>query len=289
MYNIVILGCENSHANSFVKFVSEGLYPEINVLGVYSDERAAAEKLHDEYGVAIMEDFYDPTLPLDGVMITARHGDNHHKYAAPYLERGIPMFIDKPITCTEEDAVSFMRAARDNNVRFCGGSTCAALAETLEIAEAVKSGALGDNRGGCIVAPMDRNSKYGGFTFYTQHLVEIMTTIFGIDAVEVFADDRDNAVNIIVRYSDFSVHASFVEAGAYYYSMSAYGKDKSISREGTFTKDTFRHEMNDMLDLLRGEPMKKSYENFIAPVFIMNAIMRAMKSGQWEKINKIEI
>ena len=41
-----------------------------------------------------------------------------------------------------------------------------------------------------------------------------------------------------------------------------------------------------MLALLRGKPMKKSYESFIYPVFIMNALMRA-KDGAWEKVHPI--
>ena len=47
--------------------------------------------------------------------------------------------------------------------------------------------------------------------------------------------------------------------------------------------------MNDMLDLLNGKEMKQSYENFITPVFIINAIMRSMESGKWEDINEIKI
>ena len=52
-----------------------------------------------------------------------------------------------------------------------------------------------------------------------------------------------------------------------------------------FTPESFTHEMNDMLDLLHGEPMKKSYESFIYPVFVMNALMRAQDG--WEPIHPI--
>ena len=31
MYKIAILGCENSHANAFLKLINEGKYPEIEV------------------------------------------------------------------------------------------------------------------------------------------------------------------------------------------------------------------------------------------------------------------
>ena len=289
MYKIAILGCENSHANNFLKLISEGAYPDIEVLGVYSEYPESAKKLHDEYGVKIMSDYAQLAGELDGVMITARHGDNHPKYAAPYLEYGIPMFIDKPITCTEEDGIEFMRAAKSHGVRLCGGSTCAGLPETLELADAVSSGALGEVVGGNIVAPIDRYSEYGGFYFYAQHLVEVMMRIFGNNVTEVIADDRESSINVTARYPEYSAHGTFVQHGAYYYSFSAYGKDAAITREAKISKDSFRNEMDDMLALLRGEPMKKSYEDFLAPVFVINAILRSIKSGKWEKVNGITI
>ena len=92
MYKIVILGCENSHANNFLRLIAEGHYPEIEVIGIYSNEPEAVQKLHDTFGTPIMADFADAVGQVDGVMITARHGDNHYKYAKPYMDAGIPMF-----------------------------------------------------------------------------------------------------------------------------------------------------------------------------------------------------
>ena len=60
---------------------------------------------------------------IDGLVVTARHGDNHYKYAKPYIDSGIPMFIDKPITIDEAEAVTFMRALKAKNVRISGGSS----------------------------------------------------------------------------------------------------------------------------------------------------------------------
>ena len=284
MYKIVILGCENSHANNFLRLIAEGKYPEIEVIGIYSNEPEAVKKLNEQFGTPIMADFADAVGQVDGVMITARHGDNHYKYAKPYMDAGIPMFIDKPITCSEEEAVAFMREARDRGIRLCGGSTCAALAETLTLAEVVRTEALGKVRGGAVVSPFQPNSPYGGFTFYAQHLIEIMTTIFGEGVQDVLATRREGALTFTARYENFSVQATYLE-GVGYYSASVYGAKAVQNEILKFTPESFTHEMNDMLDLLHGEPMKKSYESFIYPVFVMNALMRA-KDG-WEPIHPI--
>ena len=286
MYKIVILGCENSHANNFLRLIAEGHYPEIEVIGIYSNEPEAVQKLHEQFGTPIMNDYADAVGRVDGIMVTARHGDNHYKYALPYMDAGIPMFIDKPITFTEEEAVTFMRDARDRGIRLCGGSTCAALSETLALAEDVRTEALGAVRGGTVVSPYQPNSPYGGFTFYAQHLIEIMTTIFGEGVQSVQTDCRSDAMTFTARYDRFSVLATYLEKISYY-SASVYGGKAVRNEILKFTSDSFRHEMDDMLALLHGEPMKKSYESFIYPVFVMNALMRAQASGQREPIHPI--
>ena len=60
---------------------------------------------------------------VDAVMITARHENKHLKYAEPYFKSGIPMFIDKPFTVSESDAVELITKAKDNNCLLCGGSS----------------------------------------------------------------------------------------------------------------------------------------------------------------------
>jgi len=288
MYRIAILGCENSHANNFLRLIADGHYPEIEVIGIYSNEPAAVQKLHDTFGTPILDDYTDAVGLVDGIMITARHGDNHYKYARPYMDAGIPMFIDKPITCDETEAVAFMREAREKGVRLCGGSTCAALAETLALAEDVRTQACGTLRGGAVVSPLHTDSPYGGFYFYAQHLIEIMTTIFGEDIRAIHTDRRTDLLTFTARYDTYSVQATYVEHAGYY-SASVYGS-KSVRNEILhFTPDSFCHEMNDMLDLLRGGDMKKSYESFIYPVFVMNTILRANASGAWESVPAIAL
>ena len=288
MYKIAILGCENSHANAFLKLIKEGKYPSFEVIGVYSNEPEAAKKLNEEFGVAVMDNYSDAVGQVDGIMITARHGDNHFKYAKPYIESGIPMFIDKPITCSEEDAVEFMRLAREKKIRLCGGSTCASLKETLELADAVANKTLGEVRGGSVVSPVYPDSPYGGFFFYAEHLVDVMTKIFGEGAKEVSAEKLNGSITATVRFEGFNVLATYVEKTGYY-SATVCGSKSVSAKVLNFTNDAFSHEMDDMQALLDGGEMEKSYESFVYPVFVMNAIVRALESGKAEKLNEIKI
>ena len=287
MYKVAILGCENTHADAFMKAVITDKFAEdIEFVGVYSDEEAAMQKLNEKYGVYMMKSYDEMVGKVDGIIVTARHGDNHYKYAKPYMESGIPMFIDKPITCMESEGIEFMNTAKEKGVRLCGGSTCAALSETLSLAESVRTLECGELRGGSLACPIQLESPYGGFYFYAQHLVEIMMTIFGTDIKRILAHKKDSTVTFTADYGDYSVLATYMEKN-HYYTVSVYGSKSSISKNLTFTPDSFRHEMDDMLDLLHGNEMKKSYEEFIAPVFVINTIIRSMNSGAWESVPEI--
>ena len=50
MKKIVILGCENSHANMFLGFIKNNpLYKDVEVIGVYSEDLEASKKLSEEF------------------------------------------------------------------------------------------------------------------------------------------------------------------------------------------------------------------------------------------------
>ena len=56
MKRIAILGCENSHANAFLTFIQKmEEFRDIEVVGVYSDEPQAAEKLQEQFSVPVMK------------------------------------------------------------------------------------------------------------------------------------------------------------------------------------------------------------------------------------------
>lgn len=288
MYKIAILGVENSHADAFLKFVKEGAYPDIEIVGIYSDEPEAVKKLNKEFGVAIMDNYDSLAGKVDGIMVTARHGDNHYKYAKPYIEYGIPMFIDKPTTCDDGDVIEFMRTVKEKGILLCGGSTCTSVKETKELAGIVKDEKIGKLRGGSIACPVFSDSPYGGFYFYAQHLVEIMTTVFGYDVKTISAKRTDDAVLFTANYGNYSVQGAFQEKTGYY-TISAYGADSAESRCFTVCQDDFRAEMNDMLNILKGGKMTKSYEQLAIPVFIMNTVLRAVESGAEEKMPEYKI
>ena len=286
MKKIAILGCENSHADSFLKFIrNKEEFSDIEVVGVYSDDTAAAEKLRAQFNVPVMNDYADAVGQIDGLIITARHGDNHYKYAKPYIASGIPMFIDKPITVKEEEAVEFMRALRENGVRISGGSSLKQDTYVAKLREEALREENGKTVGGIVRAPYQSKNIYGGFYFYAQHLVEMVCEIFGRFPISVTAKQNGKQIHVLFHYEDYDCVGVFTD-GIYVYYAARMAEKATIGHEIPNDAGWFYREFKEFYDLLGGEPQSITYEEFISPVFIMNAIERALASGKEETVGK---
>ena len=284
MYKVAILGSENSHANSFLNLVmTRKVVENIEFVGVYSDDAEAAEKLHSEYGVYVAKSYDEFVGKVDGIMITARHGDNHYKYAKPYIESGIPMFIDKPITCSEEEAEAFMQELKEHHVPACGGSICVFDKYVQKLKKAVRNEEYGKVLGGFLRAPINMNNPYGDFYFYSQHLAQVMQEIFGHFPDTVRAVEKEGIYNCLVRYEDYDVNLCYVDHNSYYYA--------GINCEKGFMGDRYtlegcsELELLEFYGLLNGQKQRETYEELFAPVYVLNALKRAFESGEEEKVH----
>ena len=286
MKKIVILGCENSHANSFLKFIAERPeFSDVEVLGVYSDDTKAAELLRDTFGVPVMGDYADAVGQVDGVVITARHGDNHYKYAKPYIESGVPMFIDKPITVSEDEALEFMRALKAHGTQISGGSSLKQDEGVQLLRRESEEKAHGETLGGYVRAPYQRENAYGGFFFYAQHLVEIVCEIFGRYPISVTARENGEQIHVLFHYESYDCVGLFCN-NSYVYYAARMAKGGSNGMEIPSVKDWYYREFSEFYELLSGNVRQMDYDGFIAPVFIMNAIYRSLASGKEEPVNE---
>ena len=299
MYKIAILGSENSHAENFVKIIQGGYgmgdgYPDFEVIGVYGASPEANERLK-ELGVPyIAENFDEFAGKVDACLITARHGDNHLKFAMPYFKYGIPLFIDKPFTILEEEALTLARLAKENGCALSGGSVVKTLTDIKAMrnmtASAIKreSDKIGGIVSGSVSAPLIYMEGCGGFFFYSQHLVEMILEVFGdgIKSVAAFSKKGGAAVTAVCRYDDFDVTAHF---GTEEYTVTLNTDKKTVYKSIDIFTDGFEREFEAFSKTVRYNRMQLPLDRFVRPVFVLNAINRSLKSGKEEIIHDFEI
>lgn len=275
---IAILGVENSHADAFGKLVKENpKYSDIEIVGIYSEEEDAVKRIIDAGYANYAAKTHDEFLgKVDGVVVTARHGNNHYKYAMPYVKAGIPCFIDKPFCADLELAKELAKTAKENGALLCGGSCLKFIDELKPLARIAKNKTV---LSGHICCPVNMDNVYGGFWFYTQHLIEMLITIYGRNVKSVIAycpDEKKNRLTVIFNFGEFDVCGFYT--GAYRYSAGLRTSDEQIY--DTFCDDvtyTYLNEFDEFVEMVKNGVMHDSYEDLVYPVKVLHAIERSYK------------
>lgn len=284
---IVILGCENSHAETFLRYIREdGDAPD--VVGVYSDEPAAAAALAKKYGVPVLSRPDEAAGRVDGAMITARRGSVHYAYAAPYVVPGAALFIDKPITVSEEEALRLARALAKAGARVTGGSSCRYERTVRKLKADAAAGVGGRTMGGYVRCPLRPTSRYDGFYFYAQHLTEVVMEIFGRYPERVAAFESGGGVTAVFRYGAYDVTGLYAADVEPYFALRA---SETATDGGALDigDDCFRAEYEAYRAILAGGAQPEPYADLIAPVFVMNAVVRALKTGREEPVRRFTV
>jgi len=281
MIKLAILGVENSHCRHFASALApkegKSVFDDIELIGVYGDpnEDGFEAGLEDMKKVSrcpvYSDDFNRFTDDADAIMVTARHGANHFKYARKYIEKGIPVWIDKPFTCDIAEVEEMVALAEKSGTLLCGGSSLEHHKSVKRFAEAVREKRK-DITGGHVTAPVNMENPYGGFWFYTQHLVAMIMTVFGYDIKSVRAFKEKNGVHAVYSYEDFSVSAFFGTI----YSVSVYTSNYSMEQESfDLTADYYMPELESFYNVLKSGKADKTKEQFTKPIYVLDATIRA--------------
>ena len=143
---------------------------------------------------------------------------------------------------------------------------------------------------GFVRCPVNLDNPYGGFSFYSHHLIEIEGEIFGRYPKSVQAFQNDGKITVIFRYEDYDIVGLYVSGNyQYYISRNSNSGVSGTPLEVLGTSACFRMEFDDFVRLVRGGEQHQSYEDLIAPVFVCCAIERSLVSGKEEAVKEFVI
>ncbi|MDW8262680.1 MAG: Gfo/Idh/MocA family oxidoreductase [Phycisphaerales bacterium] len=74
-------------------------------------------------GVTAATSLEEMLAQVDGVLVLAVNGNRHREYALPALERKLPTYIDKPLTCSLQQALDLLSAVRRSGARAYSASS----------------------------------------------------------------------------------------------------------------------------------------------------------------------
>jgi predicted dehydrogenase len=299
MYRIGILGSDNSHADRFSEILNLSDHPAYlpdsgaKVVAIWGQEPERTQQVATNGRIDTIVDA--PTAMLgqvDAVFCVTRHGGLHRELVVPYLEAGIPVFIDKPITTNADDAREIIRVAQAKGTPFTSFSTVR-FAKSMQ-AFAQECAKLGGVRVGSYTGPASRRNIYGGIIFYAVHSIEMMLMLQGtgvqwVDALEGPAVDQEGNGNISVTcgYGDGALGTLTLTVDAKYaFTAHAIGRE-GLAYRALDISDCYHEGMKAILPSLRGEQdAGVAPEAMVEMVQIANAIDRSLDENRRVEISE---
>lgn len=282
MFKVGIIGSENSHAAAFSEiFNLSGEYEDVRVTAIWGEDMEASRKIAEKCHVEIVKP--EDMLPnVDAVMVTSRNGALHWGYVRPFIEAGKSAFVDKPLANDSKEALAIIELAVEKHVPLVGGSSLKLIADTLALKEAADAArAAGGLLGGNVYAPVSLDNPYGGFYFYSSHLIEIALTIFGYDPLAVTAVRQESGIAAVLEYADYSVTLNYTN-GAYNYGGVVLGKD-GVSGRVINMDDAYAREAASFVHMLRTGESEIPPKDLAQPVRVLNAI----EASYTERVRKL--
>lgn len=100
---------ENCGFDVIPRYLERQRWPEDRIVGalvthIWTQERDLSSHIARATGIAnVLTDLGEMIGEVDGVLLARDDAENHVKFAAPFLDAGLPVFIDKPIAHTLKD------------------------------------------------------------------------------------------------------------------------------------------------------------------------------------------
>ncbi|HCL02205.1 MAG TPA: oxidoreductase [Lachnoclostridium phytofermentans] len=294
MIRIGILGSDNSHALAFSKLANlpdeagNYLYDDVRVTSIYGLDKERTQVVAREGRIeTIVEHPKDMLSYVDAVMVVFRHGNLHYKHALPFIEAGIPTWVDKPFTILPSEAIHLINTAEKYNTLLAGGSTCKYCPDVLSLQQEFHH--LHQNRS-VISAnfnfPGELTSPYGGIYFYGGHAIEIMTTIFGKNPISVKTDVHCGNLIALFKYEDFAVTIHFAEVSEFFATI--YSSDKVITHPINIST-VYRQGFQKYVDALKKGRMPEDFNSLLRPVLLLEALEKAIDTGGEITIGNLNI
>lgn len=148
----------------------------------------------------IVDEAADMIGKVDAVLLARDDGSNHLKMAKPFIEAGVPILIDKPLTDREDDLRQFIKYYRAGKVIM----SCSSARFARSILELKKRKDLGKIMTASGVSP-----KY--WRTYGIHLIEAVYTVMGggIESVQNVGKKEEEIVHMLYHDGRHAVLQTF--------------------------------------------------------------------------------
>jgi predicted dehydrogenase len=243
-------------------------------------------KTAQDMGVALAGSLDELIESSDGVMVLAVNGNGHLQLALPGLRKGLPTYIDKPLTCNLAEAKQLLAESR----RARAGCYSASSLRFAPEVEAVRN----NSELGRIVAidafgPGQLHQLMEGLFFYGVHVIEMVDAIWGPGVKRVSAiylDDRD-LVDLDYRDGRYA-RLRLDRKGSYHFGGTVHG-EKSVQQFTVDFTPVYMRLIQGMTRFFEGGEAPTQLRDLVENVAVMQAGNASIaKDGSWMTVEEVD-
>ena len=195
------------------------------------------------YGVPLVDQPSDLIGLVDAVLITSHDGTVHLERSLPFLEASLPLFIDKPFTCSVGQARQLLETAERRKVLLWSASSLRFAPEVQDLQ--ARSEEIGSLAGAATYGPAHRHSRNPGLFHYGVHAVELLFQLLGTGCSTVRMVSSEDTDVAIGQWSDGRTGTvRGTRSGAHAFGLTAFGEEKTV---GTRIAGTDRYLYRELL------------------------------------------
>jgi len=242
MIKIGIVDCDNSHVVQFSKRLNhKGIEEEqwvdgARVVAAWAGPSAICPQetvdgyvhtLQEEHGIEIVDQPEDLIGKVDAICIESVDGSVHLERSRPFLEAGVPLYIDKPFACSLTEAKEIVSLAQKKGLPMFSTSSLRYGLEVVELQEQLdETGAV---VGVDAFSPASLHPRNPGLYHYGIHGVEVVFALMGKGCREVSCVSTEGVDLVTGRWEDGRVGSMRgTRAGAHSYGFTAFCEKKVI-------------------------------------------------------------
>lgn len=278
---IGVIGAENSH--------TIGLGQIFNI-----DKKFAGAEIRyvwgetEEFAKTAMEKGQIPNMvkdpkemfgKIDALIVDHRHPKYHLEAARPFVEAGIPTFIDKPFCYRVSEGKEFLAMAKAKGTPVTSFSSIAQSAGTFDMKDQLKD--LGEVNNVVCYGPADLDSPYGGIFFYGVHLVQPLMYIFGddIEKVKITRNGSHGSAGILYKNGLFAT--LIFKSLPYGWATFLETKDGIKELKSLIPEPDPGKNYVDMVEMFRSGKEPRSHESILKCVAVLEALEESSKNENW--------
>lgn len=218
---------------------------------------------------------------VDGVMLLAVNGNKHLRLALPALKRGLPIYIDKPLTCSLAEAKELLSASRASRARCYSASSLRFAAEVA----ALPRDDLGQIHAIDAFGPGELSPAMKGLFYYGVHTIEMVDAIWGPGVRRVSGITLADRDLLDLEYHDGRYARLRMERkGAYEFGATVHG-EKAVHQFRVSFTGVYDTLIQGMIRFFEGGAAPAALRDIVENVAVMEAGNQSIdRGGEWIEI-----